>query len=521
MNKKLKFLPAIFLLAGCLASCGNKSDYEAKDGQPTLTITYARMGYGDTWLKEICKNYNAKTGVGFKLNSHIGSAGVDDIGTEIDSKASNADVIFTKRSQFARDIYSGKVKIGGTSYDCMYADITDVWNSKYGNETKTIKEKIYSDYENYFNFDGKYYGLPWANGIMGIVRNLRLWQSYGFTDSDIPLTTNEMLTLSNKIQTTGSKKSAWIYSFQDEYYTAIANLFTAQYEGKEVTEEYFLNGKDPDGKISSNFYTYDGQKESLAFLKELLSKYQHPNSTSMEFTLMQSSFLLDEAMFSINGSWLESEMGTSTRYASIDYIKFPVISALSNRLSFKGATDADSKLHDLVAYVDAHPTTGDVTDAPTWATKDDVTKVREARQYAYESSGADHQAFIPVYSKNIDAAKGFLKYLYSDEALNSYYSVMGGGSLAAIPTTGYAALPETASTFRKSINKALEEKHLYMEMPKAKFFSVGEVNFYYKNGSDGFVKEFNNGGTVDKVLTTNTDYLVKNWSTIQTKLGLI
>ena len=79
----------IVFAATCLTGCGDNSDYNAKDGQATLTITYAKMGYGDTWLKEICKNYNEKTGVGFKLNSRIGSDGVGAINTEIESKASN------------------------------------------------------------------------------------------------------------------------------------------------------------------------------------------------------------------------------------------------------------------------------------------------------------------------------------------------------------------------------------------------------------------------------------------------
>lgn len=524
MKKKLLMIPIAIAASSCLVGCNNngKGGIDAKDGKATLTVTYARLGYGDSWLKEICKKYNEKTGVGFKFNSRIGSDGVSAIDTEVDSKSSDADLIFTKRNSFAKDIYAGKVKIGGTQYDCLYADISDVWNNAYEKENKTIKEKMNPQYEEYFNFDGKYYGVPWANGIMGIVRNHRLWDAYNLTDADVPLTTNDMLALCNRIQTTGDKKAAWIYSFQDEYYTAIANIFTAQYEGKEVTNDYFLQGKDPDGKISSNFYTYDGQKESLSFMKDLIDNYQHPNSKSMEFTLMQSSFLLDEAMFSINGSWLESEMGTSDRYAPVDFIKFPVLSALSKRLSFKNDAEADAKLHELVAYVDEHPAENDVTGAPSYATSSDIQKVREARQYAYLSSGTDHQAFIPVYSKHIDEGKDFLKYLYSDEGLNTYYTVMKGATLAAVPTTGYADLDlSTATIFRKSINEALDEKHLYLEMPKAKFFSVGEVNYYYMNGCEGFVKCFVNNLTVDYVLSKNTEYIVKNWTSIQTKLGLI
>ena len=39
-------------------------------------------------------------------------------------------------------------------------------------------ERVVEDkpaFEAYYNVDGKYYGLPWANGIMGIVRNKNVW----------------------------------------------------------------------------------------------------------------------------------------------------------------------------------------------------------------------------------------------------------------------------------------------------------------------------------------------------------
>ena len=147
MNKKLLLVPMLAIVGTSLIACngnngGKGGNIEAEEGKATLNITYARMGYGDSWLKAICQKYRDETGVGFKFSSRIGIDGVSAINTEIESKSSNADIIFTKRGIFAEDIYSGKTKINGTSYDCIYADISDVWNAKLDGEN--IFEENYS-----------------------------------------------------------------------------------------------------------------------------------------------------------------------------------------------------------------------------------------------------------------------------------------------------------------------------------------------------------------------------------------
>lgn len=525
MKKKLILsISVLGIMAAVLSGCGGSSsgDIPSRDGKPVLNVTIAKMGYGTDWLKNICTKYNEKTGVGFSFNILVGQDGVSTIQTQLDSYKLNADLVFTKKGTFEKDIYFTKgAKIGGQVVDCMYAELSDVYNYKNEGESKTIKEKMYSEYETQYNFSNKYYGLPWAGGIMGIVRNLTVWQQYGLTDTDVPLTTNELFTLCEKVKNDSDSTrthNPFIYSVSDEYYTAIVNVFTAQYEGKDVMNNNFLKGKDPDGKYSPAFYTYDGQEVALRVMKTLIDNYQQKNPRSYDFTQMQQQFLLNKAMFCVNGSWLENEMTTSSAYSEIDYIKFPVVSEIVKKTTFAKEADADNKLHQLIQYVDAHPTAGDVQDKPSFASDKDVQIVREARQYAYLSSGADHQALVPIWSTKIDAAKDFLKYVYSDNGLEIYYQTLKGGTLPFTATRELTGV-ESISKFRKSVNAALAEGYMFAISSKARIFSLGKVSYYFANGCEGIVSCFLSSEpthtTVEYIITTNSNDLSTRWETIK------
>lgn len=523
-RKLIQVTSALAIMAAVLTGCGGSSagDIPSRDGKPVLNVTIAKMGYGTDWLKNICKAYNEKTGVGFSFNILVGQKGVSTISTQLESYKLNADLVFTKQGTFEKDIYFTQgAKIGGKVVDCMYADLTDVYNTKYSGEGKTIKEKMLPEYEKQYNFSDKYYGMPWAGGMMGIVRNLSVWQQYGLTDEDVPLTTDELFELCDLVKNDEDKTrthNPFIYSVSDEYYTAVINVFTAQYEGRDAMNNNFLKGKDPDGKYSSAFYTYDGQEVALRVMKNLVDNYQQKNPRSYDFTQMQQQFLLNKAMFCVNGSWLENEMTTSSSYSEIDYIKFPVVSEIVKKTTFGKDADADEKLHTLIKYVDEHPQDGDVENKPSFASESDVQTVREARHYAYLSSGADHQALVPIWSEKIAEAKEFLKYLYSDNGLEIYYQTMGGGTLPFTATRELTGVTKI-TTFRKSVNAALAEGYMFAISSKARIFSLGKVSYYFANGCEGIISCFlstdTTHTTVEYIITTNSNDLSTRWETIK------
>ena len=505
---------------GSLTACGGGGSDDSNDN--VLQIAAVRMGYGTAWLDAIAEEFTKETGIKVDKSIKVGQAGAEALDTEIESLASSNDLFFNKRAWFPKSVYEGTISVQGQKYDCLYADISDVWASVVDEGSgKTIEDKVDSTYAAAYHIDNKYYALPWAGGVFGIVRNLDVWESLGLTDADMPYTTDQMFALGDKIK---SQKAPFIYSLESEYYSGLLPIWFAQYEGKANTE-LFLSGKDPDGEMSPYIYTYDGQLEALKVMQKLVplvqdGGYQHNKSTSIDFTSMQGQFLRGEALFNVNGSWLENEAAANFKDSETDIIKTPVISAIVKKLSFKSleATAADAKLAEIVKYVDAVDA-GESATKPEGVTDEDIQIVTEARHYAYVAGGIDHQAYIPSYSNNIDAAKEFLKFMYSDKGLNIYYNTLNGATLPAMPVKAYENTSLELSTFRKSVNVATEEGFVYDRLEKVRFYVLPQVSTTFANG----VKPINAlvaGSTPESIIATNSSDIESKWNSIQQLLGI-
>lgn len=529
-----------FAMVACTDGGGNSGgngdeSNGGNKGSSSLTISAVKLGYGVEWLNALAKAFEQKEGIEVKINNPaVGAVGQATLDTEIESKASDTDLFFNKRGWFSKAVYEGKiVAANGKTYDSLYADLTDVWNSVVdeGSE-KTIKEKMDKTYVASSEIDGKYYSLPWAGGVYGIVRNLNKWEELGLTAEDVPYTTNELFALCDKVK---GNIAPFIYSLESEYYTAWIPTFFAQYEGK-ASVEAFMEGKDPDGEVSEYIYTYDGQVEALKVLQTLLDKkngYQHEKSSAIDFTSMQGQFIRGAALFSINGSWLENEAANFSS-AKLDMIKTPVISSIVQKLSFcptdgngkklkaesfsqEQKKAADEKLVEIIKYVDATDA-GETAEKPDGVTDEDIAKVTEARHYSYMAGGTDHQAYIPSYAKNVENAKKFLKFMYSDEGMNIYCKTMKGATLPATPVGGYTT-ELTLSEFRKSVNAATEQGFVFDRTEKAKYFVLASVSACSTNGVKP-VSALREGKTPQQIVDANSKDIKDKWESIKQLLGI-
>lgn len=488
-----------------------------------LFISSVNLGYGVDWLYAMEKAFEEETKINVDIQTIVGSSGQASLDAEIESLASETDLFFNKRGFFAEDVYKGSISVRGQSYDCLYADLTDVWNAVVDEgSTLTIAEKMDPLYTQAFNIEGKYYALPWAGGVYGIVRNLDVWNNLGLTDEDVPYTTEELFDLCDRIK---GDVAPFIYSLSDEYYTGWSPIFFGQYEGVDNVNQ-FMSGRDPDGNVSQYVYTYDGQLEAMKVIERLIDPdngYQHDRSSSLDFTSMQGQFLRGQALFCINGSWLENEMKANFNSTEVDVIKTPVISSLVNKLSFGSTLDADAaddKLVECIQYVDAVDA-GETPAMPSGVTEDDIEKVTEARHYSYMAGGIDHQAYVPSYSSHIREAKEFLKFMYSDKGLQIYYETLAGAQLPATPTQPYdnTGMAEF-STFRVSINQATDEGFLYDREPKARYYVLPNVSTCFENGVDPIVA-FRSGQSALDVINANNANIASRWPAIQQLLGLV
>ena len=536
ISKVVVLLLILSLMCGIFVGCDNGPD------ENTLVIDAVNLGFGVDWLYAVADGYSKlHPEVKFEINSKPGSDGNAAINGEVESLAGVTDIFCFRPTNYHGLCYQGAVSTQTGNFDCIFADLTDIYTTPYENENgATMLSKMDSRVAEYLKVNGKYYGVNWADDFMGIVRNKNVWDSLGLTEDDVPLTTNQFVALCETVNGKSGSVSPIIYSRSEEYYTSIWHIWMAQYEGTQMMDN-FINGLDRMGVVSEALYSYEGQRVALEFINKLLTKnngkyvYHHKDSDSLSFTDMQSYFLADQALFCVNGSWLEIEMNkdsSNKESYNIDYIKTPVISDMVENLSFYAygdenwkqynsltkseQADYDAKLVELIKFVDAHPNVGDNTGKPEYATDADVERVRDARHICYARGGEDHTAVVASWSKKIDLAKDFLKYLYSDEGMKIYYKTQCGMKLPAKLSSGdYDALE--LSTFSKSVNQAMATGYYSNECfaKASKVFCLGGVNPCFYNGCDNFVKEMLNGKTVSQIIADNVGYIASNLTVIQ------
>lgn len=517
----LKKIFSVFMAGALLVSvamlslgCAEKMDPNA------IQISIAKLGYGTQWLHNIAEKYTEKTGVNVQITEEIGQEGNSRINTAVSSLVSTIDIAFQQGSIWS-DIYGGSVRVNGVTYDTLYADISDVYTDELeGEGGATVFSKMDLDVREQMSLENKFYSVPWATTFLGIVMNNQKWRELGFSDEDIPLTTDQLFEICDEILTKNAGVSPFIYCNVDEYYTAFSPLWVAQYEGRE-SMNYFMQGRGPEGSSGEYLYTYDGQRYALETMQKLISTpgYQDSASVSLDFTDMQGYFLQGRSVFCVNGSWLEVEM---SNYSGVDinYIRTPVISAIVNRTpSVRSAAEAANKetddvLADIIREIDAD---GDITVSAAYPTitSTDINIIKEARNLSFIGSAEDMVGFIPAYSSKVEQAKDFLKFMFSDEGLNIYYETLAGSKLPCTPTSGYTVqINETP--FRQSINNAESSGNIFkFEVSKSKIFSAAGVDAYFRNGTGSIVSNFRNGVSVDQILTANTNSIQGRWNNIR------
>lgn len=521
MKKLIRLVAALLVVA---FACGTFAGCERKPDENTLTIEAVNLGYGVKWLEDLAAAYMAKhEGVTIEIQQFVGSAGNDTINGHSEAYEGYTDIFVYRPGKYHYNVYQGAVNTSSGKIDCLYADLTDIYTQPY-EDGSTILSKMDPSISNYLKVNDKYYGVNWANGFMGIVRNKDVWTQLGLTEADVPVTTDEMFALCDKILAQNTNVAPFIYSKNDEYYTSIWSVWMAQYEGAKGMQN-FNDGLDPLGNFSDGLYSYEGMNVALEVVEKLLEKktegknkkyiYQHEDSDSLSFTDMQSYFLNGQAALCVNGSWLEIEMNkdSEAKAYNIDFIKTPVVSDVLQTLPDKTVT-TDAQLAEVIRYVDAIDD-GKQATKPAYVSDADLARITEARHFAYSYSGADHTMVVAGWSEKIDLAKDFIRFMYSDEGMKVYYNAQGGLSLPATLSSGsYDALEMT--TFTTSVNQAQAQRYYSnLFIPGyAKIYCLGGVSNVFVNGGGNFVYAMLEGSTPEDIINRNKTFLKTNWSKI-------
>lgn len=242
-------------------------------------------------------------------------------------------------------------------------DISDVLDMKVGDEAVTVKEKILPGFLNSNRVqpygDGKSYLAPIFYSPLGMFYNEQLLIDKGW---DVPKTWDEMWALGDKAKAEGI--ALFTYSVAGYFDGFIASLFNV------------TGGPENFAKLMQyDVTTWEGQqtKEALEIVGKL-AEYVHPNTVAQAnkegFTKNQQLVLDNEAIFMPNGTWVVGEMEKAPRAEGFKWGMAP------------------------------------------------VPAVGSGDRFA---STFTEEIYIPEGAKNVEDAKLFISYLYTDEAAKLFY----------------------------------------------------------------------------------------------------
>src|SRR5690625_4189183 len=242
-------------------------------------------------------------------------------------------------------------------------DLSDILSMTVPGEEGTVDDKILEGFTDTLATnpyaDGEMYLAPMFYSPTGLFYNKALLEEKGW---DVPETWDEMWELGDKAEKEGI--SLFTYPIAGYFDTLLGSML------------YASGG--PDFFNSAMTYEegiWESEEATTVFeTVEKLADYTHPNTVANanpnDFTKNQQLVLDNEALFMPNGSWVVDEMAEAPRADDFEWGMMPV------------------------------PAFGD-----------------EGDRYSFTFF---EQIWIPSEADNIEAAKEFLAYMYSDEAAETF-----------------------------------------------------------------------------------------------------
>lgn len=422
-------------LTGCL---GRREGGGEDNTKANLSVATLDKGIGTTWLTNAAaifeEMYKDSTEfqegrVGVKINV-VGSTQYD--GAYIQNSNLNKDIYFTEGIPYRELIPTGK-----------FLDISDVLEADLSayEDNRTIKAKLDSGMEQYLNYSGKYYGIPFYESFYGMVYDVSLWKEKGLylsksgtfvrangdlslgcdgvagtLDDGLPSTYEEFGKLITKLRDYGIP---FVNSNNGIEYTAnyLYNVL-ADYEGLDnMTLTTTLSGTasdlvatdglelNEDGSVKSVTYkdpvtiTNDngyeltrqiGKYQALHFMKDILMSSSNNFETISTHTAAQTSFVYGKQNGAgktvgmiIEGSWWENEARNT-----------------------------------IANYEETYGERSDYAIMPI-PFADDAKAEACGRKHTYLSLSQSF-GIVNAQCKNVKLAKEFMKFLHSDKMLSKF-----------------------------------------------------------------------------------------------------
>lgn len=301
------------ILAGCLAltallplsACGKR------DGNDVLRIGFAKAGYGDAWLNELIRKFEAEN-EGVKVETEGEAKFTDKMLNRLENETELNDLMFGLEIKWQKYAVQGKLE----PLDDIYA-VTD-------GEGVTLEQRLkegIADFCRYEGGDGNehYYVVPWSAGSSGLVYNETLLNQYNLK---VPTTTAELKLLCTQIETrSNGAVKAFVYPGRlPGYWNGLYNTWWAQYDGVASYYDFHNN-------LTKEKYFSEGRKKAIeAFAALDIRNHCVDGSESFDHIEAQIEFLKGTALMIPTGSWWETESeGAASSNYSFKMMKTPYI----------------------------------------------------------------------------------------------------------------------------------------------------------------------------------------------------
>lgn len=378
-----------------------------------LTISFWKSGYGDQYIKNIVADFQ----VAYPEY-------------KVDLQSSTDGFVFANTIEHGADMNAIDLYIG-SFMDTPYNENTEPLNGLleetcYG-ETVTVGAKLGQSYtEALTHKDGNIYGLTEVLGTyQGLVYNADIIGEG--TDYNIPVTTDELELLVIDLLDDDALSNVYpfIHYGQGDYWQRVYQQWWVQYDGIDGYYD-FIALKDSEGNTPSKsvLTKEDGRYQAVSVLESVVSKDTvYPGSNKLAYQDAQTRFMNGAAVMMANGGWLVNEMKSNSEATATNLrmMRTPVISALAypdeNGYDRLPSVDDDEELAAAIRKMDE-----DIAFARGAAlsgngfniTQEDYDRIYEAR-YLSAPGGDNSLMVIPAYATAKNAAKDFIKFMYSDE----------------------------------------------------------------------------------------------------------
>ncbi len=489
------FLVAITSALSFAACGGGGSSTDAQESidtsKTTIRVFNYKAGYGDEWLSAIKKAFEAryanesfesgKTGVQVLFDSRMENWKSAQV------SSSSYDVFFMEN----QDLF--EYRNGGA-----LEDISDIVTSK-GIDGKTIDSKLSDAQKEFFgNGNGAYDALPRHYGTTSIIYNIDLFEEKelyigmnggyvgkngekslgadgepGTDDDGLPTTYEEFFDLLDVMVQKNVTPLCWNGKNYDNYLSYFFDNLVADYEG---IDQMTLN------------YTYDGEANDLVRIdangKVVLNADGTPATESLEITTTNGAELARQAGKYYALQFMHKLISDPSYYYSQSFAA-TFTQVLSQQIFLQsGYTNNGKKIAMLLegpwwqneaSTIFEDMASKDVKYSKTnrrfgWMPLPKATADKVGNGNSVYSDNLNTFVCIRKGTNVLNAAKAFVQYVSSDEALTLFTKTTG----APCAYSGYMSSEDkaTLSAFSRSVMDYAEKSDTYYRVSLNKFYNA-------------------------------------------------